>query len=132
MVPPYHTKKLVIKKNEIEATKLATTTRPKVTLFKKNNPKIVISVNEMYVGREGLPMKASLNSIATTGIMNARNLRLKCAAPNNAMAPIGVKLNGCGRTRESAAKNISTATVLNLVKSEFMTEVKISLNNFTF
>jgi hypothetical protein len=64
--------------------------------------------------------------------MNARNLRLKCAAPNKAMAPIGVKLNGCGRTRESAAKYISTATVLNLVKSEFMTEVKISLNNFTF
>ena len=68
--------------------------------------------------------------MAASGIMREKPLRLKLAAPNKAIAPIGVKLKGCGKIRESAAKNTSTATVLNLVKVEFMTGVKSSLYNF--
>lgn len=49
--------------------------------------------------------------MARSGMMIAIFLFAKQAPPNNAIAPIGVKLGGCGRTRVSAA--IKIAQVIN-------------------
>ena len=46
-------------------------------------------------------MNASPMSIVASGMKMANERRSKCAPPNIAMAPIGAKFHGCGRTRRT-------------------------------
>ena len=49
----------------------------------------------------------SLSNIARRGIMKATFLFSKEAPPNNAIAAMGVKFNGCGIKRLTAAKRMA-------------------------
>ncbi len=54
----------------------------------------------------------SLNNKAAKGIPIAQDFLEKCAPPNNAIAPIAVKLGGCGKKRVLIAANTSTIAML--------------------
>jgi hypothetical protein len=57
----------------------------------------------------------SLRSIAANGIRKAANRERTVAAPKSAIAPMGEKFGGCGKSLEAAA--IATSEIRNEIRS---------------
>src|SRR5574343_414195 len=73
---------------------------------------MAININEKYtegINPNGIN-KSEIN-IAAIGNTNAKRLSFNLAEPNSAIAPMAVKLAGCGKKRVIAAIAINVATV---------------------